>query len=224
MKKVLFLLFLIGTTFTVSISASVNIPLNDGWLFHRGFQASSSGMTKVNLPHTWNAEDGMFGNTDYYRGLCNYTRKLQLPIQYQGKRIFLKVGAAQTVADVFVDHHFVTQHKGGYTAFVAELTDFVKLGKESTLEIRVNNAPTMDIAPICGDFNIFGGLYRGVELIVTDDVCIAPDYYASSGVFFTQTEVTEKKAALKIETLLTSSLRHPKFFVKEFSYFLMPCH
>ena len=24
--------------------------------------------------------------------------------------------------------------------------------------------------------------------------------------------------------LLTSSLRTPKFFVKEFSYFLMPCH
>lgn len=68
-------------------------------------------MTKVNLPHTWNAEDGMFGNTDYYRGLCNYTRKLQLPVKYQGKRIFLKVGAAQTVADVFVDHHFVTQRR-----------------------------------------------------------------------------------------------------------------
>ena len=26
------------------------------------------------------------------------------------------------------------------------------------------------------------------------------------------------------EVLLTSSLRTPKFFVKEFSYFLMPCH
>lgn len=26
------------------------------------------------------------------------------------------------------------------------------------------------------------------------------------------------------ELLLTSSLRTPKFFVKEFSYFLMPCH
>ena len=25
-------------------------------------------------------------------------------------------------------------------------------------------------------------------------------------------------------TILTSSLRHPKIFVKEFSYFLMPCH
>ena len=27
-----------------------------------------------------------------------------------------------------------------------------------------------------------------------------------------------------IRSLLTSSLRHPKILIKEFSYFLMPCH
>ena len=62
----------------------------------------------------------------------------------------------------------------------------------------------MDIAPICGDFNMFGGLYRGVELLVTEDVCIEPAYYASSGVFFTQSDVSEKKAHLKIEALLSA--------------------
>ena len=59
-------------------------------------------------------------------------------------------------------------------------------------------------APICGDFNMFGGLYRGVELLVTEDVCIEPAYYASSGVFFTQSDVSEKKAHLKIEALLSA--------------------
>ena len=118
--------------------------------------------------------------------------------------MFLKVDAAQTVADIFVDHRFVMQHKGGYTAFVAELTDFLIPGKESTLEIRVNNAQTMDIAPICGDFNTYGGLNRGVHLLLTEDVCINPAYYASSGVFFTQSDVSEESALLKIETLLSS--------------------
>ena len=109
------------------------------------------------------------------------------------------IEAAQTVADVFLDHHFLKQHKGGYTAFVTELTDYLEPGRESKLEIRVSNAQTMDIAPICGDFNIYGGLYRGVELIVTDDVCISPDYFASSGVFFTQSNVSERQADLKVE-------------------------
>lgn len=137
------------------------IPQNEGWNFHRGFQAPASETVKVALPHTWNAADGMFGNTDYYRGLCNYSRKLSVPAHYRGKRFFLKVMAAQTVADIFVDRHFVMQHKGGYTAFVAELTDFLVPGTESVLEIRVGNAQTMDVAPICGDFNMFGGLYWG---------------------------------------------------------------
>ena len=35
--------------------------------------------------------------------------------------------------------------------------------------------------------------------------------------------VAEKGLQLS-DQLLTSSLRTPKFFVKEFSYFLMPCH
>ena len=109
------------------------IPLNEGWNFHRGFQAPASEIVKVTLPHTWNAGDGMFGNADYYRGLCNYSRKLSVPAHYRGKRFFLKVMAAQTVADIFIDHHFVMQHKGGYTAFVAELTDFLVPGTESVL-------------------------------------------------------------------------------------------
>lgn len=198
------LLLLLSLLVAIGAQGIEYIPLNNDWSFHRGFQSSPSGILSVNLPHTWNAADGMFGNTDYYRGLCTYSRKLLLSAEDAGKRVFLKIDAAQTVADIFVDHRFVMQHKGGYTAFVAELTDFLTPGKESTLEIRVNNAQTMDIAPICGDFNTYGGLNRGVHLLLTEDVCINPAYYASSGVFFTQSDVSEESALLKIETLLSS--------------------
>lgn len=198
------ILLLISLLVAIGVQGIEYIPLNKDWSFHRGFQASPAGILKVNLPHTWNAADGMFGNTDYYRGLCTYSRKLLLSTEDAGKRVFLKIDAAQTVADIFVDHRFVMQHKGGYTAFVAELTDYLTPGKESTLEIRVNNAQTMDIAPICGDFNTYGGLNRGVHLLLTEDVCINPAYYASSGVFFTQSGVSEESAFLKIETLLSS--------------------
>ena len=41
-----------------------------------------------------------------------------------------------------------------------------------------------------------------------------------------QTTVEADKLHLlaAVETRLTSSLRHPKILIKEFSYFLMPCH
>lgn len=194
--------FFIGLAFA-SVVSSLDIngievkPINDKWRFHYGFQAPDYETSDVTLPHTWNRKDAMFGNKDYFRGLCNYTRKLPADLKKPGKRVFLKVNAAQTVADIFIDNHFVKQHKGGYTAFVTEITDFLTPGKESKLEIRVSNSPTMDVAPICGDFNIYGGLPRGVELIITDPVCIAPDFYASPGVFFSQKSLDEKKATLE---------------------------
>lgn len=202
-NKFLILFLTLWTVLGGNLQAIEVIPLNQGWNFHRGYKPLD-GVQKVDLPHTWNTGDAMFGNADYYRGLCNYSREWTVPASWKGKRIFLRVEAAQTVADVFVDHHFVMQHRGGYTAFVAELTDFLTPGKKSVLEIRVSNATTLDIAPICGDFNLPGGLYRGVELLVTDEVCIAPDYYASSGVFFTQSQVSEKSADLKMEALLSA--------------------
>ena len=34
----------------------------------------------------------------------------------------------------------------------------------------------------------------------------------------------EKEYNKRLRNSLTSSLRHPKILIKEFSYFLMPCH
>ena len=202
--KLLLLLLCLCAVCGQAVSAADVISLDRGWKFHRGYQPVGEVQT-VDLPHTWNKGDVMFAGTDYYRGLCCYSRRLPVPASWAGKRVFLRVKAAQTVADVFVDRRFVTQHRGGYTAFVVELTDRLTPGKEARLDIMVSNAQRMDIAPIGGDFNLPGGLYRGVELLVTEDACIRPDYHASSGVFFTQSEVSEQSARLKMEALLSAN-------------------
>lgn len=88
-RFIILFLFSLGILSTCVFAVEV-IPLNEGWNFHRGFQAPASEIVKVTLPHTWNAGDGMFGNADYYRGLCNYSRKLSVPAHYRGKRFFLK--------------------------------------------------------------------------------------------------------------------------------------
>ena len=191
-------LVLSGLFLSVGVESHEVISINDNWRFHYGFQAPASETTDVSLPHTWNRKDAMFGDKDYFRGLANYSRILPAELKKSGKRVFLKVNAAQTVADVFIDNHFVTRHKGGYTAFVTEITDFLSPDRNSKLEIRVSNAPTMDVAPICGDFNIYGGLPRGVELIVTDPICIKPDFYGSPGVFFYPKSVDPHEAVLVI--------------------------
>lgn len=181
------------------------VDLNRGWRFRKGVELRS--MTDgdaVDLPHTWNASDAMFGG-DYYRGVATYSRMLDIPFSESDKRYFLRVNAAQSVADLYIDNKWIGQHRGGYTAFVIELTPYVVPGKSHKIDLRVNNSPVSDTAPISGDFNIFGGLNRGVELLVTGETCIAPDFYASPGVFFSQRSVSEKEAVIDVTARVSSS-------------------
>ena len=59
--------------------------------------------------------------------------------------------------------------------------------------------------PLVGDFNFYGGIYRDVHLIVTNDVCISPLDYASSGVFLLQESVSEKKADVAAQIQLSNA-------------------
>ena len=44
----------------------------------------------VNLPHTWNAEDGQDGGNDYYRGVCWYVKDLENVETEEGGECYLK--------------------------------------------------------------------------------------------------------------------------------------
>lgn len=90
----------------------------------------------------------------------------------------------------------IGEHRGGYGAFVFEVTDKVEYGKENTLLVRVNNGEQLDVMPLVGDFNFYGGIYRDVHLLLTDNLCISPLDYASSGVYLIQQQITDKQAAI----------------------------
>ncbi|MCT4586967.1 MAG: glycoside hydrolase family 2 protein [Carboxylicivirga sp.] len=140
---------------------------------------------------------------DYYRGLGNYERSFEVKKEWQNKRLFLRFLGVNTIANVFINGKHVCEHRGGYTAFACEITDFVKVGEKNTLWVRVNNAPQLDIMPLVGDFNFYGGIYRDVDLYVTDNDCISLLDYGSEGVYLFQEEVSDEKASVKtvIKTL-----------------------
>ena len=72
----------------------------------------------------------------------------------------------------------------------------MEYGKENTLLVRVNNGEQLDVMPLVGDFNFYGGIYRDVHLLLTDNLCISPLDYASSGVYLIQQQITDKQAAI----------------------------
>ena len=68
--------------------------------------------------------------------------------------------------------------------------------------VRVNNAIQLDVMPLLGDFNMYGGIYRDVDLIVVEPEHISLTDYASSGVYLLQDKVSREKAVVKAKVLL----------------------
>jgi beta-galactosidase len=167
-------LAMLGLLACVLAQASVrtSIPLNEAWRFHRADAAGAeapgfddTAWTAVTLPHTYNAVDGEAGGA-YYRGPAWYRHTLELPASPSLRRRFLEFDGAALAADVWVNGHHAGRHEGGYARFRFDVTGLLKPGR-NTLAVRVDNASLPSVAPLGGDFTVFGGLYREVRLIET---------------------------------------------------------
>lgn len=91
-----------------------DILLNDNWKFRFSHQVQKGSEIRVDLPHTWNAQDALSGKIDYKRGIGNYEKKLFIRPEWQGKRLFLRFEGANSIADVFINRRHIGEHRGGY--------------------------------------------------------------------------------------------------------------
>jgi len=178
--------------------------INDGWRFYKGDMPNAADPSfndaaweQINLPHTWNAKDG-YETKDYYRGVGWYRRKLKVSDSMLNKKVYLKFGAALLSATVFVNGKLVGHHQGGYTAFVVDISSFCITNNALTIAVRVDNSQ-QQIAPLSGDFTLFGGLYRNVWLIATSPLHFDMENMASKGVFVQTPAVSEKEATVAVK-------------------------
>lgn len=184
---------------------------------------------RVSIPHTWNALDAQDGKpratelrpAGYRMTAGWYRQTLDIPVSFSEQRTFLRFSGASVVKDLYVNGRFVGQHRGAFAAFAFEITDFVSPGEPATIAIRVDNTrrqgrdyrdepipfnmKQLDIAPLRGDFNLYGGLYRGIELLTKPVVCISPLEFASPGIYVDQKDVTREHAKLSIDTLISNA-------------------
>lgn len=174
-----------------------DILLNNDWNFRFSHQVQKGTGVRVDLPHTWNAQDALSGKIDYKRGIGNYEKNLFIRPEWKGKRLFIRFEGVNNIADVFINRRHIGEHRGGYGAFIFEITGKVEYGKENSILVRVNNGEQLDIMPLVGDFNFYGGIYRDVHLLITDETCISPLDYASPGVRLIQDSVSHRYAKVR---------------------------
>lgn len=58
-----------------------------------------------------------------------YKRTIKIPEKYQDKRVILHFGAVDYNASVYLNSHLVGEHRGGYTPFQIDITDYLLEGE-----------------------------------------------------------------------------------------------
>ena len=186
--------------------------LNDDWMFYFASAPDAAEAHPISLPHSWSGE--------MPRGLCcesmaNYVRKIFVPEKWADRRLFMRFGGVNSVADIFVNGNYVGTHKGGFTAFTLEITEHVVLGADNTIRVVVSDAWRNDVLPLSSDLDLAGGIYRDVELMVTPRNIISPLYYGSDGVFVVQQSVTSSRVSGVVRChLSTPSIDHATVVVR----------
>lgn len=224
-------LFLFIFSVTLMGKGRETTSFNEGWQFKKGpFNKSASVLNQtfiggnwqsVDIPHTWNAHDMQremanataFRNPQerFYTGEALY-KKIYTPAEsLSDKRIFLKFEGVGTVAEVYVNNQFAGRHKGGYSAFAFEISRLLKFGEENEIIVRADNTARPDVIPVNNVlFGVYGGIYRDVQLIVTEKVNIAVTDYASPGIYIRQNNVSNKSAEASVKVKVENKTGSPQ--------------
>ena len=117
----------------------------------------------LNVPGDWNTQsDQLF----FYEGTVWYKKSFDYRRQ-PDTRLFVYFGAANYIADVYLNGEKLGQHEGGFTPFNFEITKLVR-DHGNFLVVKVDNKRRRDAVPtLMTDWWNYGGLTREVRLIET---------------------------------------------------------
>lgn len=132
----------------------------------------------VTLPHCFNARDAVDPDQNYYEGPGWYRTLLDIRNPYEKGNVFLHFEGAGQKTTVYVYTTKVASHTGGYDEWTADITAAVDAFLQSPeakrfkgkvpVSVRCDNTRDLEMIPSdMSDFNLYGGLYRYVNVVYT---------------------------------------------------------
>ena len=165
----------------MDITMIQRIYLNDNWLFSEKFQDSmcnpeypEEDLQSVRIPHTCKETPFHYFDESLYQMISGYRRHLQIPEEWQGKRILLTFEGAAHDSIVWCNGRKVGEHHCGYTAFTVDLTAYIYYGQDNLLCVRLDSREDLNEPPFgyVIDYMTYGGLYRDVYLEVKEQIAL----------------------------------------------------
>ncbi len=140
--------------------------LGGPWEAWRKANDDANVWTKVEVPHCFNAFDSVDPDGPYYQGPGWYRTKISLANPFLNGRALLHFEGAGQKTEVFIHTERVGSHVGGYDEFLVDITEQAKkFTGDVPIAVMCDNSRDLEMIPSnLSDFNLYGGLYRYVNL------------------------------------------------------------
>lgn len=200
MRNTKIIFFIIALLLSRSVSAQQSTRLNTDWEFVRqdlgGIWEAVRPILikdgpenyplwqKVNLPHCFNARDAVDPDVNYYQGPGWYRTRLNISNPYPNGHTILHFEGAGQKTEVYIYTTKVGTHVGGYDEWFVDITQAVEDFKKTEaftkqfkgkvpISIRCDNSRDVESIPSqLSDFNIYGGIYRYLNLVYQPGLAI----------------------------------------------------
>ncbi len=142
----------------------------------------------IALPHTWSVYETTRDvhpfiehatereDSYWWYGWGWYRKRFSISKRFDRKLVFLEFDGVQKVAFIYVNGHLAGEHKGGYTSFSLDVTRWIRFGEENVIAVQVSNRRDDNLGHVppmtAGNFDVYGGIYRSVRLVLTNRVHI----------------------------------------------------
>lgn len=173
----------------------------------------------VAIPHTWSTYEttgevhpfiynaSERDDSYWWNGWGCYRKRFSIDETLKNKKVFIEFDGVQKYSKVYLNGKYLGDHKGGFTGFYFDLTDHLNWEDENVLTVFASNRRNDEhqIPPMtAGNWDLYGGIYRDVRLVVKNKVHIPfqGSYKHEGGTFVTTPRVSHKNADVNVLTWL----------------------
>lgn len=201
-------------SFAQELKLDRNNLFNGDWKFYLGDTSGASlinfndeNWRSLDLPHDWSIEGAVnlnntSGNDGGYfpTGVGWYRKSFYIPSSQKENKTVIYFEGVYMNAEVFINGKSLGIYPYGYTSFSYDLSSHLNYGKNNLISVKVDNSKQKSSRWYTGS-----GIYRNVWLIAKKNISVA-----EWGVGIVSDKITEKNAAIHIDTKIDHSNNSPK--------------
>lgn len=191
------------------------LNFNVGWRFYKGavdnaadINFDDSWWKIVSIPHGLELVSTQASGSNNYQSEAWYRKHFIVPDSIENKRLIIHFEAVMGKCKVWLNGELLASHFGGYLPFNIDISGKINKGANNVIAVWADNSDDPNYPPgkpqTVLDFTYFGGIYRDVWLVATNNIYITDPNQAGKiaggGTFIHYEDLSDEHVKVIVQT------------------------